>query len=159
MGQKGDGKSETARLKTIAYKNDDRKPVPIPIEECPWCGTKFKPSSFQLLPNQDFPIDLRIVCVNRDCDFSYGRPLPILAVDEPIYRRLPCFMIATVDKFAAIPWTGEVGCFFGRVQRYNREGFYGPCAPGAGQPLPVERLPPPDLIIQDELRGIIARVS
>lgn len=154
MGQKGDGKSETARLKTIAYKNDDRKPIPIPIEECPWCGTKFKTSSFQLLPNQEFPIDLRIVCVNRDCEFSYGRPLPILAVDESIYRRLPCFIIATVDKFAAMPWTGEVGGFFGRVQRYNREGFYGPCAQGEGQPLPVERLPPPELIIQDELHLI-----
>ena len=26
----------------------------------------------------------------------------------PIYRRLPCFLIATVDKFAAMPWTGGV---------------------------------------------------
>ena len=65
------------------------------------------------MPNHDEPTDLRIVCLNRRCDFSRDRPLPILAVDEPIYRRLPCFMIATVDKFAAMPWTGEVGAFFG----------------------------------------------
>ena len=92
--------------------------------------------------------------MNRDCSFSRGNPLPILAVDDPIYRRLPCFMIATVDKFAAMPWTGEVGSFFGRVQRHDQHGFYGPCEPLAGHPLPVHRLHPPDLVIQDELHLI-----
>jgi hypothetical protein len=67
---------------------------------------------------------------------------------------LPCFLIATVDKFAAMPWTGEVGGFFGRVSRGDSDGFYGPCHPTAGRPLPVERLQPPDLVIQDELHLI-----
>ena len=54
------------------------------------------------------------------CTSQLLKPLRIiLAVDEPIYRRLPCFMIATVDKFAAMPWTGEVGGFFGRVNRVD----------------------------------------
>ncbi len=61
------------------------------------------------------------------CDFTRNQPLPILAVDEPIHRRLPCFLIATVDKFAAMPWTGQVGAFFGRADRYDQHGFYGPC--------------------------------
>ena len=73
--------------------------------------------SFRLIPNNNHPQDLRVSCINRDCKFGRGIPLPILAVDEPIYRRLPCFMIATVDKFAALPWTGHVGAFFGRVER------------------------------------------
>jgi hypothetical protein len=154
MGAKGDGDSRSARAKTIAFQNDDRKPSPIPLEECPWCGTKFKSHSFQLVPHPDRPADLRVVCVNRGCAFSRGQPLPILSVDEPIYRRLPCFMIATVDKFAAMPWTGEVGAFFGRVQRHDREGFYGPCEPTRGQPLPGGRLLPPELVIQDELHLI-----
>ena len=154
MGKKGDTNRETARAKTIAFLNDDRKPSPIPLEECPWCGTKFNRYSFKLLPNTDTPTDLRVTCINRDCSFSRGNSLPILAVDEPIYRRLPCFLIATVDKFAAMPWTGEVGGFFGRVQRHDRDGFYGPCDPTAGHPLPVDRLPPPDLVIQDELHLI-----
>lgn len=154
MGQKGDNYRESARAKTIAFKNDDRKASPIPLEECPWCGEKFKSSSFQLLPNPDTPTDLRVTCANRHCDFSRGNHLPILSVDEPIYRRLPCFIIATVDKFAAMPWTGEVGAFFGRVNRGDSNGFYGPCDAGSGHPLPVERLLPPDLVIQDELHLI-----
>jgi hypothetical protein len=92
--------------------------------------------------------------VNRNCAFTRNNPLPILAVDEPTYRRLPCFLIATVDKFAALPWTGEVGQFFGRVNRYDSDGFYGPCFPATGQPLPGGRLLPPDLVIQDELHLI-----
>ncbi len=154
MGQKGDNDPESARAKTIAFKNGSRTASPIPIEECPWCGTKFSKNSFQLLPNPDTPTDLRVSCINRDCDFSRGKSLPILAVDEPIYRRLPCFLIATVDKFAAMPWTGEVGSFFGRVQRFDSHGFYGPCQPNVGHPLPGGRLLPPDLIIQDELHLI-----
>jgi hypothetical protein len=153
MGRKGDGNDNSARARTIAYKNNSQKPPPIPLEECPWCGTKFTPDSFQLVPNPDQPIDLRITCVNRACEFSRNNPLPILAVDEPIYRRLPCFLIATVDKFAAMPWTGPVGAFFGRVDRYDKNGFYGPCEPNIGTPLPAP-LSPPDLIIQDELHLI-----
>src|SRR5262249_15355147 len=55
MGQKGDGDNSTARAKTIAFQNDDRKPSPIPLEECPWCGTKFSKISFELKPNPDRP--------------------------------------------------------------------------------------------------------
>ena len=154
MGHKGDTDRESARAKTITFKNDDRKSSPIPLEECPWCGEKFTKNSFQLLPNTDNPTDLRVTCTNRRCDFSRGNYLPILAVDDAIYRRLPCFLVATVDKFAAMPWTGEVGGFFGRVDRFDSDGFYGPCDPSAGSPLSVDRLPPPDLIIQDELHLI-----
>jgi Helicase conserved C-terminal domain len=162
MGRKGDGNQNSARHRTIAYRNNSSKSPPIPLEDCPWCGTKFIPESFRLMPNQDNPTDLRITCCNAkddprkgtvSCDFSGKNALPVLAVDEPIYRRLPCFLIATVDKFAAIPWTGRVGGFFGRVDRFDRGGFYGPCDPVAGAPMPGQLLPP-ELIIQDELHLI-----
>jgi hypothetical protein len=87
MGKKGDKDQNCARAPTIRFLNDDRKPSPIPLEECPWCGTKFSKLSFRLIPHSDNPQDLRISCVNRECKFSRGVPLPILAVDEPIYRR------------------------------------------------------------------------
>jgi hypothetical protein len=155
MGRKGDNNPDSARAKTLAFQRDcDHCPAPIPLEECPWCGTRFGANSFHLHPNPDSPTDLRLTCTNRRCDFSGDRLLPVLGVDEPIYRRLPCFLIATVDKFAALPWTGEVGAFTGRVERYDREGFYGPCSAGRGRPIDGGPLPPPELIIQDELHLI-----
>ncbi|MCU0258269.1 MAG: DISARM system helicase DrmA, partial [Solirubrobacteraceae bacterium] len=153
MGEKGDNNPESARAKTLAFKNNDRKPMPIPIENCPWCGTRFTTNSFRLEPNPDRPRDLVISCANRACAFTGGRALPIVAVDEPLYRRLPCFVIATVDKFASLPWVGQVGALFGRVQRHDKHGFYGPSDPGLGSPLERPLLPP-DLIIQDELHLI-----
>jgi len=162
IGKKGDKDDNSARTRTIAYQNDDKqKPSPIPLENCPWCGTRFTRNSFQLLPDPDQPNELRVACINRkkrsdnqpQCTFTGNHPLPILAVDDQIYRRLPCFIIATVDKFASLPWVGETGGLFGRVERYDKDGFYGPCQPGRGQPL-GQPLPPPDLIIQDELHLI-----
>ncbi|HYN42107.1 MAG TPA: helicase-related protein, partial [Thermoanaerobaculia bacterium] len=125
----------------------------IPLESCPWCGTAFGPPSFSLVPTADRPLDLRVVCLNRRCEFTGNRPLPILTVDEPIYRRLPAFLIATVDKFASLPWVGDVGALFGKVDRHDGEGFYGPCDPGRGTKL-EKGLLPPELIIQDELHLI-----
>ncbi len=155
MGRKGDRQENTARELTRQFKNDSKHhPAPIPLENCPWCGTKFDRDSFCLFPNPDCPTDLHVRCANFHCAFSRDRHLPIVAVDEPLYRRLPGFVIATVDKFAALPWRGEVGKLLGRVDRYDPEGFYGPCEPNPGQPLPGGMLPPPDLIIQDELHLI-----
>jgi len=162
MGWKGDNNPESARTRTIAYQNNDRdKPSPIPLENCPWCGEKFTRKSFELFPNADNPTDLRIICNNRNrlengqlpCTFGGNNPLPIVAVDDPIYRRIPCFIIATVDKFANLPWVGETGALFGKVDRYDNQGFYGPSAIGIGRTLEKPLLPP-DLIIQDELHLI-----
>jgi hypothetical protein len=156
MGKRGDKDDYSARTRTLAFKNDSKsKPSPIPLERCPWCGETFTTNSFQLLPNEDAPKNLKVMCVNRGCDFRSRNPLPILAVDETIYRRLPCFIIATVDKFAGLPWFGQTGNLFGRVTHYQeQEGFYGPGdATKAGRSL-EGFLPPPDLIIQDELHLI-----
>jgi hypothetical protein len=47
-----------------------------------------------------------------------------------------------------------VGAFFGKGERFDQDGFYGPCDPGVGNALPGGRLLPPDLIVQDELHLI-----
>ncbi len=154
LGKKGDGRSDSARTKVRQYKADPRgKPSPVPLESCPWCGEPFGPDSFALLPNDDQPRELRIVCMNFECEFSGDRALPILAVDEPIYRRLPAFLIATVDKFASLPWMGPSGGLLGGADRYDGRGFYGATDTERATRLPAPLLPP-DLVIQDELHLI-----
>ena len=154
MGHKGDGRQDSARIKVRQFKADPHnKPSPIPIEECPWCGERFKPESFTLLPDDDAPRELRIVCTNLDCDFIGDRPLPIVAVDEAIYQRLPAFLVATVDKFATLPWVGASGALLGGADRFDSQGFWGAAEPSRGKPLGAA-LPPPDLVIQDELHLI-----
>ena len=157
MGSKGDtgpGADITAYRRVRRFKADSKRhPSPIPLENCPWCGTKFNTNSFRLFPNEQNPQDLHITCVNPHCAFTGDRHLPIVAVDEPIYRRLPGFLIATVDKFAALPWIGPSGKLFGHVERFDKDGFYGATEPGRGQSLGGPLLPP-ELIIQDELHLI-----
>lgn len=154
LGKKGDGRSDSARTKVRQFKADAKsKPSPIPLEDCPWCGTRFGPNSFALMPNDDQPSELRIVCTNFECDFTRDRALPIVAVDEPLYRRLPAFLIATVDKFASLPWVGQSGCLLGGANRADSKGFYGAAEPGKGALLDGP-LAPPDLVIQDELHLI-----
>ncbi len=153
MGRKGD-KGDTARRKTLQYQADPQsRPAPIPIENCPWCGERFAEESFKLRPEADRPRDLRVFCAEPKCEFSGERPLPIVAVDEPLYRRLPAFLIATVDKFAALPWEGPSGALLGGAERFDEHGFYGAADPGRGSRLDASLLPP-DLVIQDELHLI-----
>jgi hypothetical protein len=65
-------------------------------------------------------------------------------------------LIATVDKFASLPWEGRAGAFFGQVDRYQEGvGFFGAAEPRQGRKLDNGwLLDPPDLIIQDELHLI-----
>ena len=153
MGRKGDKRDDTARAKVARFGQDGREP-PVPLASCPWCGRDFESDSFQLEPDADAPRNLRLSCADYECEFSGDRPLPVVAVDQPLYRRLPAFLIATVDKFAALPWTGESGLLLGGADRRDAHGFHGPAskAPGA-TPLPAP-LPPPDLVIQDEVHLI-----
>lgn len=156
LGGRGKSDETTAVGRVRRYRQGRDKRAPAPLKACPWCGTEFTPSSFACTPNDHAPTNLEIRCANTRCEFSRNRALPVLTVDEPIYRRLPAFLIATVDKFAALPWVGETGAFFGHVDRFAAGlGFYGAAEPGEGQELNNGlSLDPPDLIIQDELHLI-----
>ncbi len=161
MGKKGENNPESARSKTIAYMNDSQqKPSPIPLENCPWCGSRLTKESFNLIPDTNQPLNLVIKCQNRQkrqdgtpqCVFNRDQIIPIVAVDECIYKRLPCFIIATVDKFASLPWVGSTAALFGKVNRYDQKNHVF-SSNGQGDRLD-KQLPPPDLIIQDELHLI-----
>jgi len=147
MRNTGDHTAVT-RLRRFRRTGED---APAPIRACPWCGSTFTADSFACVPNTSAPVNMTITCANPACDFTRD----LLTVDEVIYRRLPAFLIATVDKFAGLPWVGEAGAFFGHVDRHDENGFYGAARPGEGRPLFNDQvLDPPDLIIQDELHLI-----
>ncbi len=162
LGRRGDRQSDapySAYSKWLGFQNRDRD-SPIPLRSCPWCGREFEKNDFHFVdkrgkPNLDEPENLVVHCQNEDCPTSDWPQLPIVTVDEPIYRRLPVFVIATVDKFAALPWTGQVGMLFGKVARFEEgAGFYGHSEEVTKGVRLEADLPPPDLIIQDELHLI-----
>ena len=154
LGGKGNTGPDTAVARIKKYDKDGKEP-PAPVQACPWCGTPFKQKCFSLAPNALAPQTMEMRCAGTDCAFTGDRPLPIVVVDEAIYRRLPAFIIATVDKFAGLPWVERAGTFFGHVDREDQHGFYGPAEPGVGKRLHNGwRLDPPDLVIQDELHLI-----
>lgn len=154
LGKTGDRRDDTAVARIRRYRRDGKE-APAPIKACPWCSEPFDRNSFACSPSDQAPQTMVIRCANMSCDFTRDRPLPILTVDEAIYRRLPAFLIATVDKFAGLPWVGESGAFFGHVERHDEWGFFGAAEPGRGAPLHGgAALPPPALIIQDELHLI-----
>ena len=147
--------------------------TPHQITTCPWCGSAI---GLQHLKVYGSPGDIgRAVTYCGDalglCPFSEAQApregLPVMVVDEEIYRRPPALLIATVDKFAQMPWKGEVQMLFGQVNgECPRHGFLAPeitdCKgrhPAknhlpATQAQPHGPLRPPDLIIQDELHLI-----
>jgi hypothetical protein len=144
---------------------------------CPWCGT-------QLAAHRDLRADderrrILLYCPAGEepdaCPFSEtgapGEGLPILTIDEEIYRYLPSLLVATVDKLAQLPWRGYAGMLFGRVgSRCPRHGYrHGDLDERTGcrqshnvsklglpavTRQPAVPLRPPDLIIQDELHLI-----
>lgn len=103
---------------------------PCQIKICPWCG--------EVLDYNNYAVDrinkkMHIVCGNTECHFgNKSNSLPIVLIDEEIYKHVPTFIVATVDKFAQITMKSETGVLFG---------------------VDVPNLPP-DLIIQDELHLI-----
>lgn len=161
------GKSATANTLTevaaavVEYRNSESPTAasPFPLTACPWCRRALDKDALEVIGAKSNPSDVRVVCTNSECDFSKAHEpsgLPVLFVDEQIYQELPSFLIATVDKFAMLPWRGESGGFFGRVGAREGRRFFGPASPPAPKgavPLPNGLLPP-DLIVQDELHLI-----
>jgi len=135
---------------------------------CPYCGKQLKHDNFYVDLESE---SVDIFCSDPICYFYKYKdrpvPLPVYLVDEQIYRKCPTVVIATVDKFARLPWDVACNSLFGRVDRFcPRHGFI-----AIGQKhedrhnvtkngLPktdtvaIRPFHPPELIVQDELHLI-----
>lgn len=143
--------------------------TPAQLTFCPWCGS-------EIHAGRDIVVDREarrttLYCGDKlaQCDFARkdgSEGLPVLVVDEEIYRRPPSMLIGTVDKFAMMAWRGETRTLFGRVeQECQRHGLLWPGCDcngthnkkGALQATKVKaarQIRPPDLVIQDEFHLI-----
>lgn len=149
----------------------------LQLQRCPWCGTKIDPKRDVIAEPATERVSVHCGDHKRgDCEFSVdgdaSGPLPITTVDDEIYRHPPTFLLATVDKFARLAREGEAASLFGYVDEWcPRHGYPHPDARGGcGEAQShhaskdgkhpkvvmqkVDRLRPPDLIIQDELHLI-----
>jgi hypothetical protein len=145
---------------------------PMQLARCPWCSTDLK-AGRDLKVDKDQGRTL-LLCSDKTgaCAFtgrnSPGEGLPVVVVDSELYRLVPSLVIATVDKFALMPWIGATQALFGRVsRRCPRHGYLTPDDhPENSHPRsrdgkldgvkvePCGPLRPPDLVIQDELHLI-----
>lgn len=145
---------------------------PLQLMACPWCGSPL--AAGRDLHSDDGRRRILLYCSDPDgaCPFSRRRApdegLPVVTVDEEIYRLTPALVISTVDKLAQLPWKAGTAPLFGLVQtRCPRHGWQTPdtaawCKgrhPARGplqavEAQPALRLRPPDLVIQDELHLI-----
>lgn len=148
--------------------------TPAQLTTCPWCGTAIDPGKHIKVCSGMGTIHRTLMyCgdpMGHRCPFtqlqSPDEGIPARVVDEEIYRHPPTLLIATVDKFAQMPWKGAVQMLFGQVNGFcTRHGFRSPeiegrnSHPKSGSLAPARTLPhpllrPPDLIIQDELHLI-----
>jgi hypothetical protein len=155
--------------------------TPLQLVSCPWCG-----SSLGLTSDVQADTVLwrtLVYCSDKfgDCPFTEAgeerdglrrEGIPVVTVDDEIYRLLPSLIISTADKFAQLPWQGQLHLLFGKVsRRCTRHGYRSPDLDKSGsheekdshnasgsfpraETVDVEPLRPPDLIIQDELHLI-----
>jgi len=102
--------------------------------KCPWCGTSLVKEHgkgewgyfYQTNPKHFY-----YQCPQDGCRFHTSE-IPVMVIDEEIYKRPPTLLIGTVDKFAMMTWKNEVNKFFGADGQHRG----------------------PELIIQDELHLI-----
>lgn len=95
-------------------------------------------------------------------NISYSIPIPAYTADAQVYARVPSIIIATVDKFARLPFESRSAVIFGNVDTFDSTwGYYRSVSlPDKGKlkiaenVVTVKGFIPPELIIQDELHLI-----
>ena len=118
-------------LNRLQQGQTPRSGNPVQLQACPWCGTRLDRRNYWIATDTR---RLMISCRNETCEFR--RWLPVYVVDEDVYNFRPTLLIATVDKFAGLPWLEKAAALFNLSETTRSEQL------------------PPELIIQDELHLI-----
>ncbi|MEI6137401.1 MAG: helicase-related protein, partial [Chloroflexota bacterium] len=131
-GETTPNKFSEAQKHTKALLRAQTPENPFQIDVCPWCGTPLIPSH-RLQDDSAYGFKATrttfvVHCTHVGCEFYEA--LPVQVVDEQIFAEPPTLRIATVDKFARLPWVKDAGSLLGR----GDSPFI-----------------PPGLVIQDEL--------
>lgn len=135
------------KLEQIRNGEEVKVGNPMQLLHCPWCGTELTHEQYEITNKHQ-----KIYCANEKCSFNHG--IPVYTVDEAIYQKLPTLLIGTVDKIAQLPWKKEMHELFGNKNLYSVEyGFKYSSTKIRGYSS-INRLKPPELIIQDELHLI-----
>ena len=121
------------------------------IDTCPYCGKK----EVNLRFNRE-TWRLEHICNNPDCPIDV---LPLMIVDNEIYRYLPSIVVSTIDKMAMVGTSNDFKMLFGQVKKKcSVHGFTATskcsCAACSGNALETVELlkdPIPNLFIQDEM--------
>lgn len=79
-------------------------------------------------------------------------PLRAFTVDDQVYKEVPSIVVATVDKFARLPFKPETGQLFGNVDRHHcKHGYERSGKKSRNDAVELlDGLGKPDMIIQDE---------
>lgn len=104
---------------------------PVQLHSCPWCGEALSANDYEVRVARS---RMLVRCPNRECQFAGDEGLPVHLVDESVYEAHPTLIVATVDKFASMPWRPDTAAIFNRDMETD--------------------VKPPELVVQDELHLI-----
>ena len=156
-------------IEDLKKQNYTQGGSPVQLLNCPRCGEALADDR-GVPKGAAYTVDtdaqrIRVFCPNYRCEMtennSGGEGVPVVVVDEELYRTCPSIIIATVDKFARMTFEGRTQAFFGIRDRYSPT--LGHITPADGEKpggklckdaTQAKRLLPPELIIQDELHLI-----
>lgn len=143
-------KDASEKMNDIRQGKEVLKGNPMQLTHCPWCGTELSSDDYHITEQMQ-----KISCHHPQCEFYGDAGLPVYTVDEEIYQQVPTIIIGTVDKIAQLPWKSNMYELFGQKNFYDPEkGFAYENREHKRSWQKIDRLKPPELIIQDELHLI-----
>lgn len=122
---------KTAHKRAQDLRKSQAPESPFQLQTCPWCGTPVFPAKKS--PEAAYGVrttnhSFELFCPHDECKFH--ELLPVSVVDQAMFKQPPTLLVATVDKFARLPWVQDAGSLLG----LNHSTFDSP-----------------SLVIQDEL--------